>query len=79
MSPTILRQDGYQVMIFANDHLPPHVHVRRAGSVARIRLDPVEVLHNQGYNVRELGQIMAIVSQHQAALLLAWKEIHGDE
>ena len=78
MSPTILRQDGYQVMIFPNDHLPPHVHVRRAGSAARIRLDPVEVLHNQGYNVRELGQIIAIVRQHQTTLLLAWKEINGD-
>jgi hypothetical protein len=46
MSPTILRQGGYQVTIFANDHLPPHVHVRRAGNAARIRLDPIEVLHN---------------------------------
>jgi hypothetical protein len=79
MPPTILRQGGYQVTIFANDHLPPHVHVRRAGNAARIRLDPIEVLHNQGYNVRELGQIVAIVRQHQALLLLAWTEMHGDE
>ncbi len=64
MSPTVLRQAGYQFIIFPNDHPPPHVHVRRAGDAARVRLDPVEILHNQGFNTRELGVILAIVQEH---------------
>lgn len=79
MSPTILRQGGYQVVIFPNDHPPAHVHVRRSGNTARVRLEPVEILHNQGFNIRELGQIVGIVKQHQAMLLLAWQRIQGDD
>jgi hypothetical protein len=78
MSPTVLREAGYQFVIFTNDHPPPHVHARRAGNTARIRLDPVEILHNQGFNTRELGVILEIVQTHQEMLLAAWKEIHGD-
>jgi hypothetical protein len=79
MSPTILRQDGYQFIIFTNDHPPPHVHVRHAGRAVRVRLKPIEVLHNTGYNNRELGKILAIVEANQALLLATWDEIQGDK
>jgi len=79
MSPTILRQGGFQFIIFVNDHPPAHVHVRRAGNVARVRLQPVEILHNIGYNQRELRTIRTIVERHQRDLLNAWNAIHGDE
>jgi hypothetical protein len=79
MSPTVVRQDGYQLIIFTNDHPPPHVHVRHSGRVARARLKPIEILHNSGYNARELSKIRAIVEEHQALLLEAWFELHGEE
>jgi hypothetical protein len=31
--PTILSQDGFDVMIFSNDHAPAHVHVLKAGAI----------------------------------------------
>ena len=76
MSPTVLREKGFQVVIFSNDHPPAHVHVRRSGKVARIRLEPVETLHNHGFNTRELGAILTIVQDNQDVLLEAWDAIH---
>ncbi len=76
MSPTVLREKGFQVVIFSNDHPPAHVHVRRSGKVARIRLEPVEALHNHGFNTRELGNILTIVQDNQDVLLEAWDSIH---
>ncbi|MCC7451058.1 MAG: DUF4160 domain-containing protein [Anaerolineae bacterium] len=69
MAPTILRQEGYQFIVFTHDHLPAHVHVRRAGNLARVKLDPVEVMSNYGFNTRELSKILEIVRDNQALLL----------
>lgn len=76
MSPTVLRQDGYIFVIYPNDHAPAHVHVKKAENDARIRLDPVEVLHNWGFSNRELQRILEITSTNQAMLLGAWNRIH---
>jgi hypothetical protein len=39
--PTVLREDGFELMIYTNDHQPAHVHVHKAGAEAVIELDPV--------------------------------------
>ena len=36
--PTIIKIDGFSVMIMSNDHRPPHVHVFRAEGRARITI-----------------------------------------
>jgi hypothetical protein len=79
MSPTVLRQEGYTIAVYANDHSPPHVHVKRAENDARIRLDPIEVLHTEGFNERELGKILSIVRENHGLLLEAWNKLHPTE
>ncbi|MBI1279231.1 MAG: DUF4160 domain-containing protein [Anaerolineaceae bacterium] len=37
--PTVLREAGYQFIIFTSDHYPPHVHVRREGKLAKLLLN----------------------------------------
>jgi hypothetical protein len=76
MSPTVLRESGYQFIIFTNDHPPAHVHVRRSGKAARIRLEPVEILDSHEFNTRELGKILSIVEENQDVILEAWDAIH---
>ena len=46
--PTILRQDGFEVMIYTRDHEPPHVPVWHAGTELVINLDPLEIRENNG-------------------------------
>jgi serine phosphatase RsbU (regulator of sigma subunit) len=43
--PTIIRERGFEVMIYPNDHRPPHVHVWKAGKEARVvRLERGDIL-----------------------------------
>ena len=79
MSPTVLRQDGYQFVIFPNDHTPAHVHVFRADEECVFNLDPVELRDNPGrYNVRELGKTRRIIEENQISLLKAWDTFHSE-
>jgi len=36
--PTILRKNGFRVVIYFDDHLPAHVHVMNADSEVKIDL-----------------------------------------
>ena len=78
MSPTVLREDGYQVKIYLNDHPPAHVHVVRAGKEARVGLDPIVVHNNWGFNNRELSKIQDIIEANQSLLLAEWDKYHAE-
>lgn len=65
-------------MIYLNDHPPAHVHVGHAGKEARIGLDPVESLHNYGFNSRELNEILRVIADNQDMLLEKWDTIHSE-
>ena len=75
MSPTVLRESGYQFVIYSNEHEPAHVHVYKGDDVARIQLEPVQVLNNWGYNTREISKILSIVGEHQEFLIAAWQRL----
>lgn len=36
--PTIIRRDGFQVVIWTNDHEPMHVHIFKAGGELAVNL-----------------------------------------
>ena len=36
--PTLIREAGFEVRIYTLDHPPPHVHVAKAGAIAKIEL-----------------------------------------
>ena len=76
MSPTVLREKGYQVKIYPNDHPPAHVHVVKAEHEARVTLEPVEAKTNLGFNTREIGDILDMIEEHQADLLAEWDRTH---
>ena len=37
--PTVLKVDGLQIVIWPNDHNPPHIHVFSADAEAKIELN----------------------------------------
>ena len=59
--PVILRINGYRFFFYSNegDPLEPaHVHVSKAGSEAKIWLEPEAVLsRNDGFGARELREV----------------------
>jgi len=77
--PTIIRQDGFEVMIFTNDHRPAHVHVFRAEEEVVLTLVPVGIREDLRMSKRNVRKAIAIVSNNLGLLLRAWREIHSNE
>jgi hypothetical protein len=77
---TVLRDSGFRVVIFTDDHEPAHVHVYGDGE-ARFQLDgpggqPVllSAVHMKRGDIRKA---LMLVAEHRDALLARWREIHG--
>ncbi|MDQ7027097.1 MAG: DUF4160 domain-containing protein [Anaerolineae bacterium] len=79
MSPTIIYKDGYRVTIFFNDHPPPHVHVTKDDGMARLGLNPVEMIDNEGLSRKELKTAIQIVESNRDILIAKWNQIHGSD
>ncbi len=79
--PTIYRQDGFEIMVFTNDHRPAHVHVFKAEGEVVIHLGngtiPPRIRINIGMSRAEERRALIIVGAHQAELLMEWRRIHG--
>jgi Domain of unknown function (DUF4160) len=80
--PTILRFRGLRVVIYTNDHWPPHVHVVGPGREAKIALglegQRPSVVLNEGLSRRQLGWALIEIDRHRDLLMQRWREIHGD-
>ena len=64
---------GYKFRFYSSDQLePPHMHVIRAGNVAKIWLQPTELAYSRGYIHAELNRILRLTQDHQDLLLGAW-------
>ena len=79
--PTVLRKDGFEVMIFLNDHRPAHVHVFKAEGELVVHLGsattPPSVRINIDVSKADERKALMIVGEHQAELLREWRRIHG--
>ena len=80
--PTILRFRGLRVVIYTNDHWPPHVHVIGPGVEARIALGDEgqrpSLVVNEGLSHRQLAMALVEIDRNRDLLMQRWREIHGD-
>ncbi len=75
--PTIVKQDGFRIVIWPNDHLPPHVHVFKGDAEVKITLLEPSVFTVEGkISNKDLAKALNLVIEHQVELLEKWKEIH---
>lgn len=79
---TILRFQGYRVVIYANDHRPPHIHVIGDDSEAIFRLNcphgPLEPARIVRLAHHRLLQIQRRLETHIHLLCWHWRLIHDD-
>jgi hypothetical protein len=72
---------GRRVVIYANDHLPPHVHVIGTEEHARFELlcdlGQVRLLSNIGFRLVQLRQVEIYLRTHLDHLCTEWGRIHG--
>jgi hypothetical protein len=89
--PTIIRQDGFRIVIYPNDHLPAHAHIIKADGEVRIDLGSVTIDLSSGeesltlpsfidvtgkISDRDVKKALSLVKEHQKKLLDKWSEIH---
>ena len=80
--PTILRFRGLRVVIYTNDHWPPHVHVIGPGREAKVALGAEgqhpSLVSNEGLSREQLARALVEIDRNRDLLMQRWREIHGD-
>jgi Domain of unknown function (DUF4160) len=79
--PQVLRQNGFRVVIYPNDHLPSHVHVFKGSGEVRINLgdedvSPTLMTITGQISDKDVAKAFYLVKEHQANLLAQWRKIH---
>jgi Domain of unknown function (DUF4160) len=79
--PVILRFKGYRFFFYSNEGNPlepVHIHVRNAEAEAKFWLVPEILLaRNDGFNARDLKELVDVVEQNSALFVEAWHEYFG--
>lgn len=77
---TIDRIGNLRVVIYTNDHRPPHVHVIGDGKEAVFKLIPethdVLLIENYGFSRVALTKIKTTLNTNIDKFLKAWEDIH---
>ena len=79
--PTLFRHGEYRVVIFTNDHPPPHVHVVNDGYATiavGTNIHSVRILEARGIPRPVVRAIIATIIDRRLMVYSAWKHIHGD-
>ncbi len=72
---------GWRVVIYPNDHRPPHVHVLGPTEHARFELlcdlGQLRLMSNISFTLNQLQQIATYLAKHLRHLCQEWARIHG--
>jgi hypothetical protein len=69
--PTLAVVDGVLIMMFWNDHAPPHFHARFAGQECQIDLATLQVLEGS-IPPGKLKAVLMWAQVHRTELAAAW-------
>jgi len=73
--PPLLRVEGFRFYFFSDERQePPHVHVRKGDSVAKLWLQPVELVYSRGFSRTEIRRIRELTFEHQVFFVERWNE-----
>lgn len=75
--PTLFRVGAFRIVVYYNDHPPPHVHAVGDGH-ARFALDDtirdITLEENHGIVARDLHRIAREIGSHHEQCLAGWKQ-----
>lgn len=76
--PTVLRVGSTRFFFYSNEGSePPHIHVERAGAVAKFWLSPVSLASSIRFGGHELRRLERQVTDHRVQFLEAWNDYFG--
>lgn len=74
--PTIAIVEGVRIVIFLNDHLPPHLHALFAGQEAKLSIATGEVLSGKLPRTK-LNTIQTWLAANREQVAYIWREIRA--
>jgi hypothetical protein len=78
--PTIVRDGGFSIRIYLDDHLPAHVHVISGSGTAKILItdegERPRLVSIFGMSRAEAARALRLVERHRPLCLRRWREIH---
>lgn len=76
--PTLLTHRGFRIVIYPNDHRPPHVHAVSGEASLRIGLEPECDLISVTGRVPPavVAELKELVAANRVMLLEQWRLIH---
>jgi len=79
--PNVLRKNGFQVIIWTQDHLPIHVHIFKNDGELIVNLGnneaEISVRGNYGMRNSDVRQALRLITPNHSFLLEKWREFHG--
>lgn len=69
--PTVILFDGIKIEMFANDHNPPHVHVKYAEHKCLLTLNTI-MIYAGSMPVKPLKRAQTYVTNHRDSLINLW-------
>jgi hypothetical protein len=80
--PTVLRKDGFNFVIYHDDHEPSHAHVKKAGTEVVINLGDESTApferENKGMTMPNRRKALQIAGAQQAYLIEQWRRVNGN-
>jgi hypothetical protein len=73
--PTIAIVDGVAILIYPNDHIPPHVHAKFGDHECRISIVSFEVMSGSLPKAK-LRKVKAWLAAHADDVSFAWEAIY---
>ena len=73
-----IKEKNLNLVVYPNDHLPPHVHVLGPGGEIRLSIDSkLEVMTITGKpKLQEVAQAIEATTLHIAELNKIWSDLH---
>lgn len=79
--PTVLRKHGFRVMLYVDDHEPPHVHAWKDDAEVVVTLaahgERPWIREHHGATRKVQLAALSVVAEHNGFLLAEWRRIHG--
>lgn len=79
--PTIFTIGKLRIVIYPNDHDPPHVHVIAPDGNAKVRIGTAHrkpsVVFNDGVSLASLPKALIAIDERRDELQKAWRKHHG--
>ena len=74
--PTIAIVDGVALIIYSNDHLPPHIHAQIAEYECKILIASGEVIQGE-IPPAKLRKVQSWLKEHFDDVSFAWEEVYS--